>query len=166
MTGSLVKVRQQQLLHVVSELQTELEQLQPLLKKMHLLSSNAVSSAARAGSEGDAFRVLTQAIQQLGQDINNDVQQAQMVLIKLTQEHDKTTLKRLFRQLENALAALPTAIRKGEYLAICSSVEAAHAEMHGDSFDSVASMLKQLISDLRRQVVQQQDKMAKLLDIS
>eukprot|EP00581_Thalassiosira_minuscula_P038263 CAMPEP_0184471924 /NCGR_PEP_ID=MMETSP0740-20130409/106620_1 /TAXON_ID=385413 /ORGANISM="Thalassiosira miniscula, Strain CCMP1093" /LENGTH=66 /DNA_ID=CAMNT_0026848445 /DNA_START=145 /DNA_END=341 /DNA_ORIENTATION=- len=66
MTGSLTHVAQQQLLQIVSELQTELEQLQPLLKQMHLLSSNAVSSAARAGSEGDAFRVLTQAIQQLG----------------------------------------------------------------------------------------------------
>lgn len=166
MTGSLAKANVgQQQLQVVRELQTELEQLQPLLKQMHLLSSNAVSSAARAGSEGDAFRVLTQAIQQLGQDINNDVQQAQKKLVEITHEQDKIVLKRLTRQLSNALSELPIAIRKGEYLAICASVEAAHAEMHGDSFDSVASMLKQLITDLRRQVVQQQDKMTRLIEI-
>ncbi|MDO7711551.1 MAG: hypothetical protein MUQ51_08060 [Pseudomonadota bacterium] len=40
-----------------------------LAKKMHLLSSNAVSRAARAGSEGDSFRVLTQDIQLLGDDV-------------------------------------------------------------------------------------------------
>lgn len=165
MTGSLTHVAQQQLLQIVSELQTELEQLQPLLKQMHLLSSNAVSSAARAGSEGDAFRVLTQAIQQLGQDIKNDVQQAQKVLNEISHEQDKFILKRLSRQLNNALSELPVAIRKGEYLAIFASVEAAHADMHGESFDSVASMLKQLINDLRRQVAQQQEKMTKFMEI-
>ncbi len=165
MTGSLTHGAQQQLLQIVSELQTELEQLQPLLKQMHLLSSNAVSSAARAGSEGDAFRVLTQAIQQLGQDIKNDVQQAQKKLVEITHEQDTTALKRMARQLNNALSELPVAIRKGEYLAVYASVEAAHAEMHGESFDSVAIMLKQLINDLRRQVAQQQEKMTKLMEI-
>lgn len=165
MTGALADVKQQGMQRVASELQATLDQLQPLLRQMHLLSSNAVSSAARAGSDGDAFRVLTQAIQQLGQDINHDVQQVQHVLQQLNQNHQPSKFKSLVRQLENALAELPIAIRKGEYLAICCSVEAAHTEKHADSFDSVASMLKQLIASLRLQVSQQQDTLAKLQEL-
>ncbi|WP_438969919.1 hypothetical protein [Methylophaga sp.] len=162
MTRSLSEVQQEHRQQQIIALEKELDKMQPLLKKMHLLSSNAVSSAARAGTEGDAFRVLTQAIQQLGQDINSDVQQAHFALNQLRNGLDDAAQKPLLRQLDNALSALPTAIRKGDYLAICSSVEAAHTETHGPSFDSVASMLKQLINTLRQQVVQQQDALSKL----
>lgn len=165
MTVSMADAKQQRIQLIASELQATLDQLQPLLRQMHLLSSNAVSSAARAGSEGDAFRVLTQAIQQLGQDINNEVQLAQSVLQQLNLSQQPSAFKSLVRQLENALAELPVAIRKGEYLAICCSVEAAHTEKHGDSFDAVASMLKQLIASLRQQVTQQQKTLAKLQEL-
>ncbi len=165
MTVSMADAKQQRIQLIASELQATLDQLQPLLRQMHLLSSNAVSSAARAGSEGDAFRVLTQAIQQLGQDINNEVQLAQSVLQQLNLSQQPSALKSLVRQLENALTELPVAIRKGEYLAICCSVEAAHTEKHGDSFDAVASMLKQLIASLRQQVTQQQKTLAKLQEL-
>jgi len=165
-TGLVTDTSLQKMQRLAAELKTELDKLQPLLRQMHLLSSNAVSSAARAGSEGDAFRVLTQAIQQLGQDINNEVQQAQLVLTKLLQPQQTTALKPLLRQLETALAELPIAIRKGDYLATFSSVEAAHADIHGASFDSVATMLKQLIANLRKQVATQQDKLTELLELS
>lgn len=165
MTVSMADAKQQRIQLIASELQATLDQLQPLLRQMHLLSSNAVSSAARAGSEGDAFRVLTQAIQQLGQDINNEVQLAQSVLQQLNLSQQPSAFKSLVRQLENALTELPVAIRKGEYLAICCSVEAAHTEKHGDSFDAVASMLKQLIASLRQQVTQQQKTLAKLQEL-
>lgn len=165
MTRSLTAVRQQQIQHTANALKLALDKLQPLLRQMHLLSSNAVSSAARAGTEGDAFRVLTQAIQQLGQDINKEVQQAYAILNQLLETQDKSALKTYGRQLDNALAELPIAVRKGEYLAICSSVEAAHADSHGGSFDAVASMLKQLIADLRQQVSQQQQRMSELRDL-
>lgn len=165
MTRSLTAARQQQMQQTATALKITLDKLQPLLRQMHLLSSNAVSSAARAGSEGDAFRVLTQAIQQLGQDINKEVQQAYVILSQLLETQNKSALKNYGRQLDSALAELPIAVRKGEYLAICSSVEAAHADGHSDSFDAVANMLKQLITDLRQQVSQQQQTMSELLEL-
>jgi len=61
-------------------LNTELHKLVPLAKQMHLLSSNAVSSAARAGSEGDAFRVLTQDIQLLGDDVSSCISDTQSII--------------------------------------------------------------------------------------
>jgi methyl-accepting chemotaxis protein len=61
-------------------LNTELHKLVPLAKQMHLLSANAVSSAARAGSEGDAFRVLTQDIQLLGDDVSRCITDTQEVI--------------------------------------------------------------------------------------
>lgn len=64
-------------------LNTELHKLVPLAKQMHLLSSNAVSSAARAGTEGDAFRVLTQDIQLLGDDVSHCIDDTQEVISEI-----------------------------------------------------------------------------------
>lgn len=61
-------------------LNTELHKLAPLVRQMHLLSANAVSSAARAGSEGDAFRVLTQDIKLLGDEVSLCVQNTQKIV--------------------------------------------------------------------------------------
>lgn len=83
MTGNLTQAGLERLHKLAAELDVQLQQMQPLLRQMHLLSSNAVSAAARAGSEGDAFRILTQAIQQLGQDINADMQRSHTALIAL-----------------------------------------------------------------------------------
>lgn len=162
MTGNLTENRMKHLQKTLAALDDEFARMQPLLRQMHLLSANAVSAAARAGSDGDAFRVLTQAIQQLGQDISQDLQQAQGKLEQLKSEKDITDARVLIRQLDDGLSAMPLAIKKGEYLAICSSVEAAHAETHGDSFDAVARMLKDLVNRLRQRVTEQQTLLERL----
>lgn len=152
MTGTIEQSSLDSLKKRVTELDGQLELMRPLLRQMHLLSSNAVSAAARAGSEGDAFRVLTQAIQQLGQEINTDLQQTRSLLNDCLSVQNLSAAKALIRQIDDALSGMPQAVKKGEYLAICSAVEAAHAESFADSFDSVAAMLKQLINNLRQQV--------------
>lgn len=75
-------------------LNTELHKLVPLVKKMHLLSSNAVSSAARAGSKGDAFRVLTQDIQLLGDDVSACIADTPKVIAEIVML--ASSLARLF----------------------------------------------------------------------
>ncbi len=166
MTGQLDNRRLEQLKSPLESLAQQLAAMQPLLRQMHLLSSNAVSAAARAGSEGDAFRVLTQGIQELGQTINQDLQQAQTLLARLRQADNWTQARLLIKQLLMALSDMPQAVKKGEYLAICCAVEAAHASEHSDSFDAVAIMLKQLVEDCRGQVTAQQQSLDTLLDLS
>lgn len=144
---------------------TQLEEMQPLLKQMHLLSSNAVSAAARAGSEGDAFKVLTQAIQQLRQDINAEMQEVSQLLEALLQTESSEQANDSIKKLDSALSAMFQAIRNGEYMAICCEVEAAHTETHGESFESVAMMLKQLIQSLRKQVSLQKESMSSLTEL-
>lgn len=181
-------------------LNTELHKLVPLAKQMHLLSSNAVSSAARAGSEGDAFRVLTQDIQLLGDEVSLCIDDTQKVineivmlasnlarlfssyiiyedlLTRMSQGELKTAktlfekgqkniindmrdnnlkLSRNLGQLTNLLSPVGILVKKGEYLAVCSSVEAASSGEHGISFDAVATMLRQLVGQLGRQATLQ-----------
>lgn len=163
MTGRLPPQQNDRALAGLAELETALALMQPLLKQMHLLSSNAVSAAARAGTEGDAFRVLTHAIQALGQEIYQTLQQIEPQIVLCRESSTLTEQRRGLSQLELMLTAMPQAVKKGEYLAICASVEAAHAENHGDSFYAVAEMLKQLLQSLREQVSQQQQLMQSLL---
>jgi methyl-accepting chemotaxis protein len=177
-------------------LNTELHKLVPLAKQMHLLSSNAVSSAARAGSEGDAFRVLTQDIQLLGDEVSQCIDDTQSVISEIVMyasnlarlfasylSYDKVLqqlhpedaqtqpgffkvgqkgvvedirdnnqkLSRSLSQLNNLLSPVSTLVKKGEYLAVCSSVEAASAGEHGVSFEAVSSMLRELVGQLGRQ---------------
>jgi methyl-accepting chemotaxis protein len=148
------------------ELEAALAPMQPLLKQMHLLSSNAVSAAARAGSEGDAFRVLTHAIQELGQEIQQELQSVTQHITQSQSVSERTDMTRSLNQLQAMLSTMPQLVKKGEYLAICASVEAAHTENYGDSFNAVAVMLKQLVQSLREQVTQQQQAMEKLLNAS
>ena len=148
------------------ELEAALAPMQPLLKQMHLLSSNAVSAAARAGSEGDAFRVLTHAIQELGQEIQQELQSVKQHITLCQSLSARTDITRSLNQLQVMLSAMPQLVKKGEYLAIFASVEAAHTENYGDSFNAVAAMLKQLVQSLREQVTQQQQLMDKLLNAS
>lgn len=166
MTGQLDHNRLQQLKPELESLAQQLAAMQPLLRQMHLLSSNAVSAAARAGSEGDAFRVLTQGIQELGQGIQHDLQQAQTLLNSIMQAGNRTELQRLLKKLSMTLSELPQSVKKGDYLAICCAVEAAHASHSSDSFDAVATMLKQLVADCREQVEFQQGSLDKLLAAS
>ncbi|MBD3634102.1 MAG: hypothetical protein HUJ23_04265 [Methylophaga sp.] len=166
MTGRLDHNRLQQLKPKLESLAQQLTAMQPLLRQMHLLSSNAVSAAARAGSEGDAFRVLTQGIQELGQAIEHDLQQAQRLLKSMMQVDKRAELQRLLKKLAMTLSEMPQSVKKGDYLAICCAVEAAHASHHSDSFDSVATMLKQLVADCREQVAAQQESLDRLLSES
>jgi len=190
-------------------LNTELHKLVPLAKQMHLLSSNAVSSAARAGSEGDAFRVLTQDIQLLGDDVShcindtqkviNDIVQLASNLARLFSDYmtyrnlldrldDKSTktspkyfergqryvveeirdhnmkLSRSLGALKNLLSPVATLVKKGEYLAVCSSVEAASAGEHGVSFEAVANMLRELVRQLGTQSSRQHSLLRDLTD--
>lgn len=162
MTGRLEQ-QTDQLKAGLKELEAGLAPMQPLLKQMHLLSSNAVSAAARAGSEGDAFRVLTHAIQELGQEIHQDLFQAQQQIVQGQSMTTLSELKQAITELQMILSTMPQSVKKGEYLAICASVEAAHTENYADSFNSVAEMLKQLVQSLREQVSVQQQVMEKLL---
>lgn len=180
-------------------LNTELHKLVPLAKQMHLLSSNAVSSAARAGSEGDAFRVLTQDIQLLGDDVSSCIGDTQKIIgeivrlaSKLAQlfssyvtyddllsrmDDDGQTKPKFFSRgqykiaedirdsnnqlsrslgsLTNLLSPVATLVKKGEYLAVCSSVEAASSGEYGVSFEAVASMLRELVGQLGKQSTKQ-----------
>jgi len=175
-------------------LNSELHKLVPLAKQMHLLSSNAVSSAARAGSEGDAFRVLTHDIQLLGEDVSDCIEDTQKVIAEIvlfasslassfnsyamfytvltrietfkntaTSKHffdcghqkiaeeicDKNTkLSHALNTLSNILSPISMLVKKGQYLAVFSSVEAANADEYGDSFEAVSSMLKELVNQL------------------
>ncbi len=166
MTGQLDHNLFHQLKPELESLVQHLAAMQPLLRQMHLLSSNAVSAAARAGSEGDAFRVLTQGIQELGQVIQHDLQQAQTLLNSMMQADKRSELQHLLKKLAMTLSEMPQSVKKGDYLAICCAVEAAHASHHSDSFDAVATMLKQLVADCREQVAAQQESLDKLLAAS
>jgi len=190
-------------------LNTELHKLVPLAKKMHLLSSNAVSSAARAGTEGNAFRVLTQDIQLLGDEVSICIGDTQKVIGDIVKqasklvglfsnymiymdlddrlENTKMTLStKFFDQghrlivdelrsnnyklsrsllvLENLLSPISILVKKGEYLAVCSSVEAASASEHGVSFEAVSSMLRELVGQLRLQSARQKSLLRDLSD--
>lgn len=190
-------------------LNTELHKLVPLAKQMHLLSSNAVSSAARAGSEGDAFRVLTQDIQLLGDEVSECIGDTQKVIgdiVRLASNLAKlfsnymlyqdlqerlegkdtvTTVKffenghnyvvnelrannnklsRSLNVLTNLLSPIATLVKKGEYLAVCSSVEAASAGDHGVSFEAVSSMLRELVGQLGLQSARQRSLLRDLSD--
>ncbi len=190
-------------------LNTELHKLVPLAKQMHLLSSNAVSSAARAGSEGDAFRILTQDIQLLGDDVSECIADTQKVIseivmlasnlarlfsnymvyadLKLRQDKSEHNISneffkqgqtfvtdeirshniRLVRSLgalTNLLSPIATLVKKGEYLAVCSSVEAASAGEHGVSFEAVSSMLRELVKQLGEQSARQRSLLRDLSD--
>lgn len=182
-------------------LNTELHKLVPLAKQMHLLSSNAVSSAARAGSEGDAFRVLTHDIQLLGDDVADCIDDTQQIIGEIvmlaskvvrlyssyttfvellaymaSHEDGKTSpeffesgretvaedirdnnakLVRSIGVLVNLLSPVAMLANKGEYLAVCSSVEAASSGGHSGSFEAVASMLRELVGQLGQQSARQ-----------
>lgn len=194
--SQIVKKQYDEIFRQCVSLNTELYKLVPLAKKMHLLSSNAVSSAARAGSKGNAFRVLTQDIQHLGDEVSDCIDATQQMIREIVafssslardfnryviygdvlrhidgqstltspiffqngQQKMATAISDNHRQLRRCLATLEdllspfaTLVKKGEYLAVFSSVEAAYAEEHGVSFDAVALMLRDLVRQLGRQ---------------
>lgn len=205
MSGNLYTRKMEEMYDTIfqqcEELNTELDKLGPLAKQMHLLSSNAVSSAARAGSDGNAFRVLTQDIQLLSDDVSGSINDSQLLIgIVITFASELVTIFSNYmnqinceHQLENtkngssntftdtdkqsiikeihyhnrklsqniglltsALDPIGVVVKKGEYLAVFSSVEAANAGQHGESFEAVASMLRELVGRLSQQSKRQQ----------
>jgi len=190
-------------------LNTELHKLVPLAKQMHLLSSNAVSSAARAGTEGDAFRVLTQDIQLLGDEVSHCISDTQKIINEIVTlasnlarsfssyitfldvfnrldtkvmktspkyfergqkrvvddiRDNNNQLSRSLGTLNTLLSPVATLVKKGEYLAVCSSVEAASAGEHGVSFEAVATMLRELVAQLGTQSARQRSLLRDLSD--
>ncbi len=148
----------------VDALGKAMDDLNPMLKKMRLLASNAVSAAARAGSEGDAFRVLTQGIQELGGEIRHEIDHCKELLVALADSQTIAEKKKLLFQIQSTLQELPASVAKGDYLAIYCSVEAAHAESHATRFNSVAQMLKSLIADLREEIIKQKTLINNMLE--
>lgn len=163
-------------------LNSALQQLIPLARKMYLLSFNGACSAARAGSGGDAFRVLTQDIQYLGDDVTVYIKETQLMMENImtlasslvpflscsslldqnVTDGDKSTFTHFIYQKNNQLMPLlhqinliffelSTVVKKGEYLAVFASVEAANSDEHYLSFEAVASKLKTIIADLKSQ---------------
>lgn len=191
-------------------LNTEIHKLVPLAKNMHLLSSNAVCSAARAGSEGDAFRVLTQDIQLLGVDVSDCIRDTQVVINDIVLLASELTLLftryNTFRTVINNVSAASSSqtsasffefgqqglvaslytsnsklthalkrlaallepimmlVKKGEYLSVCSSVEAANSGQHSVSFDAVATMLRELVEMLNTQSMLQRSLLRDLIE--
>lgn len=182
-------------------LNTELHKLVPLARQIHLLSSNAVSTAARAGSKCGAFRVLTHDIQLLGDDVADCIEDSQNVITKVVmfaamlarlfssytaykavvirteQFNDSSTSHDFFYQgqqkiaqeiwdnsvklgrslslLDTILASILMLVKKGNYLAVFTAVEATSSGEHAASFDAVSSMLKALVTQLGQQSQQQ-----------
>jgi hypothetical protein len=69
---------------------------------------------------------------------------------------NNTQLSRSLRALSTLLDPVTILVKKGEYLAVCSSVEAASAGEYGVSFEAVASMLRELVLQLGKQSALQQ----------
>ncbi|BDZ74462.1 MULTISPECIES: hypothetical protein [Methylophaga] len=162
--NAIAEISSSSLQQQVDALAEAMDDLNPMLKKMRLLASNAVSAAARAGSEGDAFRVLTQGIQELGLEIKHEIDHCKELLQTLADTESGVEKKRVLFQIKTTLEELPAAVAKGDYLAIYCSVEAAHAETHATRFNSVAQMLKSLISDLRGEISKQKTLIDNMLE--
>lgn len=71
---------QDRVLIACENLNIALQTLAPLVRKMHLLSSNATCSAARAGSQGNAFRVLTQDIYFLSEEASTCLEASRLMM--------------------------------------------------------------------------------------
>jgi hypothetical protein len=166
----------------------------PIARQMHLLSSNGACSAARAGLDGQPFRVLTEAIEHLGKDVVTCINESKMIvensvtlasnlvavlprlgcideyakveeqtaLIHLVYEQNRQ-LAHSLRQLDLALSPMEMLVKKGEYLALFSSVEAGNSVKDGARFELIASRLKATVSALNEHQKQQRGLLNELL---
>ena len=138
--------------------------LDPIIKQMHILASNTTCCASKMGCEGDVLRVVAKDIQRLGVEVVASIDEASllsndlMALVSGTAKAD--TLQRyqvitLLRQLDLALSPISTTARKGEYLAVYSSLEAVHLSEEGRYIETMASKLKVLMTQLNAHYKQQ-----------
>jgi hypothetical protein len=149
--------------HQCQALKKILPALTPKIKQMQLLSSNAACCVVKMASQSDVFQVLAQEIQLLVAEVavctdearllNNDIG----LLLSGIPEKDALwhhQLITLLRRFDLALSPISTTARKGEYLAVYSSVEAVHLGDDGVHFKAVAVQLKALMASLTRQCQQ------------
>ncbi len=84
-------------------LNTEIYKMVPLTKRMRLLSSNASCAAARAGSHGNTFRVLTQDIQLLSDDVSHCILSTRKIIDEVVSLSSKVVTldnnKRMFQRI-------------------------------------------------------------------
>ena len=165
-------------------LNTELDKIVPLAKKIHILSSNALSGAIRAGQKGDAFRVLAQEIQLLGVELSACIHDSQKVITDIVMLSSNSTMfsenngksvvgkftknNKLLSQKLTTLTDLflthALVVKKCEYLAMTTSFEAVSAGEHSVNFDVVSSVLRKIISELMMQFSLQQSLLRDLSD--
>jgi hypothetical protein len=137
--------------------------LTPKIKQIQLLSSNAACCAVKIASQGEVFQVLANEIHLLGAEVtvcidearllNNDIglMLSDMPKMNALWHHQ---LISLLRRFDLALSPISSTARKGEYLAVYSSVEAVHLGDEGVHFKAVAAQLKVLMAALSRQCQQ------------
>lgn len=138
--------------------------LPSIIKQIHILASNTTCCASKMGCEGDVLRVVAKDIQRLGVEVVSSIDEVSllindlMALVAGTAKAD--TLQRyqvttLLRQLDLALSPISTIARKGEYLAVYSSLEAVHLSEEGRYIETMASKLKVLMIQLNTHYKQQ-----------
>jgi hypothetical protein len=146
------------------EIKRILPALTPKIKQIQLLSSNAACCAAKMAHQGDVFQVLAQEIHLLGAEVTMCINEARLlnndIGLLLSGMSDMNALWNhqfisLLRRFDLALSPISATAKKGEYLAIYSSVEAVHLAEDGIGFKAVAEQLKALMVELSKQCQRQ-----------
>lgn len=129
-----------------------------IVKRLHLLSSNTISRVERSQQTDKVFHVLADDISMLGLELTTCIDEARQKLQDLTvlvtgEEPINFALKgrviTCLRQLNLILSLVSTIVKKGEYLAVYSSLEAIHVSDDSVTFDAVGPQLKVLMMQLK-----------------
>lgn len=136
----------------------------PKVRQIQLLSSNAACCAVKMASQGVVFQVLAHEIHLLRAEVIGCLDEARLlnndIGLLLSDKPDMNAswnrqFISLLRRFDLALSPISSTARKGEYLALYSSVEAVHLGDDGVNFKAVAAQLKTLMVELNRQRQQQ-----------
>ena len=129
-----------------------------MAKRLHLLSSNIMCRAKNTTQADKVIRVLAKDISLLGTEISLSIDEARLKLqdltvlltkvetINATQQGQMVTC---LRQLDLVLFPILTTVKKGEYLAVYSSLEAIHIGAEQPYFDTVGPQLKIVMTELK-----------------
>lgn len=170
------------ILTVCESLDVELKQSVSLARKLHFLSLNAACAIARTGSDRAAFQVLSQEVEPLNKAISVCISETQFLVDNLVKicanlifflsrsdfvdeigasidfvNEQNNRLGQLLSRLSQAFSPMENLIRKGEYLAVFSALEAASSAEHRLSFELISSNLGTLIADFKGQSKLQMD---------
>jgi hypothetical protein len=74
-------------------------------------------------------------------------------------------LARLLKRLSLLLEPMTMLVKKGEYLSVCSSVEAANSGQYSASFNAVAEMLREQVDLLNAQSMTQRGLLRDLIEV-